>query len=122
MIERILSASLLLVLLVACSHFQKGELLYGQWKGAEWTVDGAAGQFDPTSVSFEFRPDGTYTARYGNQEESGTWWLEADKLFTSAEGQQTKKVRILQLSADTVVFDMNRAGVAEKLTLVKTGK
>ncbi len=115
----LLTASLLLALLAACGQSKKGELLYGKWKGVEWTVDGAVGQFDPSQVSFEFRPDGTYSATYGSQGESGTWWLEADKLFTSAEGQQTKKVRILHLSADTVIFDMNRAGVAEKLTLVK---
>ena len=105
--------------LAACQQDLDSKLLLGNWQGAEWTVNGDAGQRDAASVKFTFNEDGTYSASYGSQTEKGTWYIAGDKLYTHAEGQQEKKVRLEELSATKVVFDMNRAGTAEKLTLEK---
>jgi len=66
-----------------------------------------------------FEADGTYAATFGSQNEAGTWRLEGDKLYTTAGGQVQKMVRLPRLSADTLVMDMNRAGTAETMVLVK---
>ena len=105
--------------LAACQTDLDSKLLIGNWKGSEWSVNGEAQQRDATSVKFTFNEDGTYSASYGSQTEQGTWYLSGDKLYTHAEGQQEKKVRLLSLSATKVVLDMNRAGTSEKLVLVK---
>ncbi|MAT56177.1 MAG: hypothetical protein CMN32_17035 [Saprospirales bacterium] len=105
--------------LAACQNDLDRNLLIGNWQGSKWTVNGDANQRDATSVKFTFNEDGTYTASYGSQTEQGTWYISGDKLYTHAEGQQEKKVRLEELSATKVVFDMNRAGTSEKMTLVK---
>ncbi|PIY31807.1 MAG: hypothetical protein COZ08_08155, partial [Bacteroidetes bacterium CG_4_10_14_3_um_filter_42_6] len=75
---------------------------------------------DVQSVTFMFEENGTYAATFGTQQEAGTYRLEGDKLYTNAQGQVQKMVKLPRLAADTLVMDMNRSGTAETLVLVRS--
>lgn len=107
------------LLLPGCQNDEAGKLLTGTWRGVEWRVEGNITRRDVQSVTFLFEENGTYAATFGSQQEAGTWRLEGDKLYTHAEGQVQKMVRLPRLTADTLVMDMNRAGTAETLVLVR---
>jgi len=94
-------------------------LLYGDWKGEDWLIEGKSTGLDAKSVNFEFEPDGTYTANFGTLKEAGTYRLRADKLYTIADGKKEKVVQLLTLNQDTVRMNMNRSGQTEVLVLVK---
>ena len=95
------------------------DLLYGSWQGSNWTVDGEDSGRDAGAVRFQFNINGDYIAVFGDDAEQGTFRLESDKLYTTEEGQLEKAVRIITLSMDSLVFDMNRQGQDESLTLLK---
>ena len=115
----ILSSILLLFITFSCKQDSQTPLLIGQWQGVSWKVNGEASSRDFNSVTFEFRPDNTYSANYGKQREQGNFRLKGDKLYTTAENKIEKMVKLSTLTADTIVMDMNRVGVAEELVLVK---
>jgi lipocalin-like protein len=108
-----------LIILSGCQNDVAKKLLTGTWRGVEWQVDGKATQRDVQSVVFIFEENGTYAATFGTQQEAGTYRLEGDKLYTNAEGQVQKMVKLPRLTADTLVMDMNRAGTAETLVLAR---
>lgn len=109
----------LLFVFSACFLNPKKEMLLGQWRGAAWRLKGQDLGRDATQVSFIFRDDKTYQASMGAQGESGTYWLDGVKLYTTAEDKVQKVVKITRLTADTLIFDMNRMGQPEELVLVK---
>jgi len=114
----ILAATFLL--LPGCENERANKLLTGTWHGVEWRVEGKATQRDVQSVTFMFEENGTYAATFGTQQEAGTYRLEGDKLYTNAQGQGQKMVKLPRLAADTLVMDMNRSGTAETLVLVRS--
>jgi hypothetical protein len=102
------------------------ELLVGTWNGIDWKVKGKSSGRDASAVYFVFAPftgegvvEGTYIAAYGDQKEKGSYKLTGDKLYTTAEDKIEKVVRILNLSADTLVLGMNRMGQEEELVLIE---
>lgn len=106
-------------LLFSCMHSENKTLLVGDWKGAEWLVGGNPSEYDAKKVSFHFGADGGYSSDFGGDVEKGTYILRNDKLFTTPDGQLEIMVLISKLTKDSLVFDMNRSGRAETLTLVK---
>ena len=91
--------------------------IQGKWQVTNWTTGN--GQARPVeSVNFDFHGD-TYNAKLGDREEAGNFRINGDKLYTKAEGQQEIMVKIQKLTADSMVFEMNRGGVAEVMTLTK---
>ena len=115
-------------LLFACKSTPKfdPELLVGSWNGVDWKVQGKSSGRDATAVYFVFAPfsgegsvEGTYIAAYGDQKEKGDYKLKGDKLYTTAEDKIEKVVRIVHISADTLVLGMNRMGQEEELVLVE---
>ncbi len=102
----------------ACSSADTS-LLYGDWRGDDWLIEGKSSGLNARSVNFEFEPDGTYTATMNSQKEAGTYRVRGDKLYTIAEGKKEKVVQLLTLTQDTVKMNMNRSGRAEVLVLVK---
>lgn len=93
--------------------------LHGEWQAASWTVNGEPTNRAASGVAFVFNPDRTYTASMGQQSESGSYRLSGDKLYTTADGQIEKMVKITQPHPDTLVMDMNRVGTPEVIRLVR---
>ncbi|MEY3194611.1 MAG: hypothetical protein RIQ78_708 [Bacteroidota bacterium] len=119
---------LFFTLLFACATAPtfNPELLVGTWNGVDWRVQGKSSGRDAASVSFVFTPltghesvEGLYMAVYGDQVEKGQYKIKEDKLYTTAEDKIEKVVRIVHLSADTLVLGMNRMGQEEELVLVE---
>jgi hypothetical protein len=120
--KQIILFSAFSLILVACnSSDPRLPELYGDWQGVSWTRNGAPASMDPTQVSFSFREDATYSATLGQQQESGDFVFRESKLYTTASGDRKveKVVEVASLEGDTLVFDMNRQGDPEELTLVR---
>lgn len=107
--------------LTACQPVNdKNPALLGQWQGTEWLIfDKPSEEMDAAQVLFEFKEDGTYTASFGNQNQSGTWRTDNDKLYTTETGKREIMVKILKADSTALDFEMNRGGQEETLKLVK---
>ena len=92
--------------------------LLGEWKKIDWTVINS-GESISNKMDFTFNPDNRYEVDYGSQKELGKYWISGEYLHTLEDGKIEKKVKILILTLDSLVFEMNRAGSLEKVTLIK---
>lgn len=106
--------------IVACKLDDKTPLLIGQWQGISWKVNGVASDRNAKAVKFQFNADKTYSTSYENESEHGIFRLNFGNLYTTGENKIEKMVKLSTLTADTIVMDMNRAGTAEEIILVKT--
>jgi hypothetical protein len=97
----------------------KNPALLGHWQGTEWLIFDKPSDMDAAQVHFEFKEDGTYTAQFGNQNQSGTWRTEKDKLYTTEIGKKEIMVKLLKADAASLDFEMNRGGQKETLKLTK---
>lgn len=123
------SIFLLPLLVIACKPDVKftPEMLLGTWNGVEWKVQGkTTTDRNASTVYFVFEAQGSdasagrYIAAYGDQKERGAYQLKADKLYTTADENKIEKVvKVVKLTADTLVLDMNRMGTSEQLVLVE---
>ena len=96
----IFSLFLLVAGLTACQKANdKNPLLIGKWEGTEWLIMGKPGGMDASQVYFEFKDDGTYAAGFGNQQQSGVWRTEKEKLYTRETGKEEILVKIMRLDA-----------------------
>ena len=111
--------ALLLILCVSCSDNKNRQLIIGHWTGTEWLIDGKPSGRDVAATSFSFDDKENYVFDYAGQKESGTYKVENDMLFTKPEGQREIMVKIGKLTKDSLVFDMNRSGESERLTLLR---
>ena len=112
--------ALVLLPLVACQKANdKNPALFGIWQGTEWLIMDKPSGMDATRVSFEFKEDGTYSAQFGDQKQSGTWRTEKDKLYTTETGKKEILVKLLKYDGAALDFEMNRGGQKEILKLVK---
>jgi hypothetical protein len=106
--------------LIACQKTNdKNPVLLGQWQGTEWLIMDKPSDIDASQVQFEFREDGTYSASFGNQNQSGVWRTDKDKLYTTETGKKEIMVKLLTLNGNAVDFEMNRGGQKEILKLAK---
>lgn len=118
--SRIILVSFVLIFIAfACSNNENKQLLVGEWNGAEWLVAGNPSDYDAKQVHFNFTSDGGYNSDFGGDKEKGTYILRDNKLYTTPEGQLEIMVQIHKLTKDSLVFDMNRSGQAETLTLIR---
>ncbi len=109
-----------IVALAACQKANdKNPALLGQWQGAEWLIFDKPSDMDASQVQFEFKEDGSYSASFGNQNQSGVWRTEKDKLYTQETGKQEIMVKLLKAVAANLDFEMNRGGQKETLKLTK---
>ena len=109
--------------LVSCdslADYEK-EALFGRWEAVEWKKMNS-GELMSGDVFFTFEEDGRYKAKYGENIEKGRYWIVSDNLHTVEDGMAEKKVKIEKLTADTLVFGMNRMGQLEQLTLLRKNK
>ena len=109
-----------IVALISCQKTNdKNPALLGEWQGTEWLIFDKPSDIDAAQVHFEFKEDGTYTAQFGNQNQSGTWRTEKDKLYTTETGKKEIMVKLLKADGTNLDFEMNRGGQKETLRLVK---
>lgn len=120
MIRNLLILLVLATSLGACQkNNDKNPALFGAWKGVNWLIADKPSDLDAAQVRFEFREDGSYSAGFGEQKESGAWRSDKDKLYTKAEGKQEIMVKILKSDGTHLDFEMNRGGRKETLQLAK---
>lgn len=117
---KILSLFLVCLFFTACQKVNdKNPALLGTWQGTEWLIMDKPSDMDATQVQFEFKEDGSYTAQFGKQSQTGTWRTEKDKLYTTETGKQEILVKLLKYDGSNLDFEMNRGGQKETLKLVK---
>ncbi len=108
------------ILVVACSYTDHDEsLLHGSWDKQQWK-DLTNDRIIPNQMDFTFNEDGRYEVDYGPEKEVGKYWIMGKFLHTVEDGMAEKKVEILKLTADSLIFQMNRAGTIEEVLLTKT--
>lgn len=116
-----LTLAMMLSLLLACKkNIEHNPALFGKWQGQNWIINDQPSDIDAAQVHFEFKEDGTYSASFSNQQESGTWYTEKDRLYTTAQGKQKIMVKLLKADGTDLHFEMNRTGRKETLELRKT--
>lgn len=117
---KILTITLAILAITACQKVNdKNPALLGQWQGTEWLIMDKPSGIDAAQVSFEFKDDGTYSAQFGNQNQSGIWRTEKDKLYTTETGKKEILVKLLKYDGSSLDFEMNRGGQKEILKMVK---
>lgn len=111
---------LLATTFLACmpSSFDE-KLLQGQWQGAQWVVEGQTDQIDASTAMFSFEPGGNYTYSYNDATEKGKYFMSNNELFTTPDGGIKMMVKVQKLTQDSLVFNMNRGGQSETLTLIR---
>ena len=107
------------VLVSSCAHTENNKLIIGHWQGIEWLENGKPSELNASGTAFNFTDKGTYRFDYGSNRENGTYKVENDMLFTTPENQTEIMVKIAKLTPDSLVFEMNRSGGQERLTLLR---
>ena len=114
----------LILLFFACGPAYDESELLGTWRAASVVEEGRPLQINPAAVQFEFMPDGKYRYRSTlNYQESGAYHLEQNLLVTrdtTSTAGLPKRVRILELTEDSLYLGMNEAGKARKMYLYRT--
>ena len=103
----------------SCIDTKNHKLIVGNWYATEWLINGKPSEANVKNTSFTFNDKGEYTFVNSGYTEKGTYKIEKDMLFTTPKGEQEMMVRIAKLTADSLVFNMNRGGQPETLTLLK---
>jgi hypothetical protein len=106
-------------LFAACADTKNNQLIIGKWKGTNWESNGKTLDRNVASTYFSFDDKGIYSFENNGNMEVGTYKVENDNLFTKPTNQQEMMVKITKLTGDSLVFDMNRSGMAETLILIK---
>ena len=107
----------LIVLLAGCANSENKKKIVGKWAGSEWLVNATPSSLEADKAFFIFDDNGKYSFEYVGNKEEGTYKVENDMLFTKPLNQQEIMVKIFKLTRDSPVFDMNRGGQSELLTL-----
>ena len=108
-----------LLLLLSCGNSENKKLIVGNWAGTEWLVGGKPSDLDAKNTYFTFNDKGEYTYEYSGNKEQGTYIIEKDMLFTTPKGEHEMMVKIVKLTKDSLIFDMNRGGQPESLTMLR---
>lgn len=95
------------------------KLIFGKWTGIEWLSEGAPAGYNARDATFIFNENGDYTFQYADNIEKGKFTFSNNQLFTTPEGGIRMMVKVIKLESDTLIFDMNRGGQPERLTLVR---
>ncbi|MBT8233524.1 MAG: lipocalin family protein [Saprospiraceae bacterium] len=104
--------------LISCANPYDATLLLGKWKTDSWIENDSGKKFN-NKMDFNFSDAEHYEIDYGSEKEKGKYWISNDFLHTIEEGKAEKKVKIISMSKDTFVFEMNRTGTLETVTLLK---
>jgi len=111
-------AFFLIGLSYSCSSVWDSKHLLGEWKVSDWIVV-SSGKAVNQKMDFSFTSDKKYTVDYGQENEKGSYYISGEFLHTKEEGSIEKSVRIIKLNPDSLMFEMNRAGSLERVTLIR---
>ncbi len=103
----------------SCNNTEQKKLIVGKWKCAEWLVKGENQLSENTNVSFQFLEDGKYAYNNQSLNEKGTYKIQGGRLYSTPDNELEIAVDIEKLTADTLIFNMSRAGVPETMLLIK---
>ncbi len=98
---------------------KNNKLILGKWQGISWESNGKPLDRNVQTTKFVFTNSNTYTFENNGNIQYGTYKVENDNLFTTPKNELEMMVKIATISNDTLVFDMNRSGLEERLTLIK---
>jgi heat shock protein HslJ len=105
--------------LFSCTESPNNKMIQGNWKATEWLVNGQPSEVNARQTSFSFDDKGNYSFAHGGANETGSYKVENNMLFTTPKGETEMMVKIIKLTQDSLVFDMNRGGQPETLTLLR---
>lgn len=109
-------------LLYACQPYHSDQLV-GTWRGALILEEGDTVLVDPAEISLQFRPDDRYLFKSTlNYKEAGTYYLDAQYLFTLDtlnKASTEKAVEIVSLTPDSLHLKMMDNGRERLLKLYK---
>lgn len=114
-----LLTTIAILFLTSCADTKNNKIIIGSWYAVNWEANGKPINRNVETTFFTFTDKGTYTFENAGTIEDGTYKVEKDNLFTTAKGKQEIMVKIVKLSGDSLVFDMNNGGQAETITLLK---
>ena len=112
--------SIVVFMFSSCIDSVNNKLIVGKWNAVSWTENGTPNVAKSENTSFVFDEKQHYSFTHDGTTKSGSYKVENNLLFTTEEGMQEIMVNIAILNKDSLVFDMNNAGVAEKLTLIRS--
>jgi len=104
---------------MSCTDSHNNKMIQGNWKATEWLVNGQPSESNAQQTSFSFDDKGNYSFDHAGTNQTGTYKVENDMLFTTPKGEMEMMVKIMKLTKDSLVFDMNRGGQPETLTLLR---
>ncbi len=107
---------IILLTLGACGSKFDSSLLPGKWLTEKWINKTDLQEID-SKMTFEFMEDGRYTMNVGSRIEEGKYWIFGESLHTVEDGKSEKTVKILRLTNQELIFEMNRYGQIEEVIL-----
>lgn len=108
-----------LLFFTACDLIYPSRKLLGKWQCVSWTVGGNAGNYNIQQTQFNFKDNDLYEATINGHAEKGSFYVEGEKLMTTADGSMQIVTMIEKVTPDSLVLNMNREGVAEQMTFLK---
>lgn len=102
------------------SEEQKAKII-GSWETVQWTIKNTD-RVRNNQMDFEFLENDRYKVDYGSETEVGKYWFEGNDLYTIEDESAMKKVTVNFVNADSMTFEMNRAGQIELVQLKKSSE
>ena len=100
-------------------------LLHGKWKVASMIEKGKIADKGAEQAAFNFLPNGTYTYEISYYKEAGNYETKDGKLYTTdtLNSDRIKKVvRVVNITSDSLVLEMNNAGIPQTWNCYKSSK
>lgn len=100
-------------------------LLHGKWKVASMIEKGKPTDKGAEQATFNFLPNGTYTYEISYYKEAGNYDTKDGKLYTTdtLNSDRIKKVvRVVNITSDSLVLEMNNAGIPQIWNCYKSAK
>lgn len=100
-------------------------LLHGEWKVDSMIEKGKVTDKGAEQATFNFLSNGTYTYEISYYKEAGNYTTKDGKLYstdTLNSDRIEKVVRVVQITADSMVLEMNNAGIPQIWNCFKSSK
>jgi len=91
-------------------------LLHGKWKVASMIEKGEITDKGADQAVFNFMPNNSYTYTISYYKEAGNFHTKDGKLYTTDtlnSDRIEKVVRVLNITSDSLILEMNNAGISQ---------